>query len=781
MILERQTNVEVLESGETSESIQMELDLDSAQFLMQMLSKTLYSDSIGSICRELSSNALDSHRRAKIDKPIIVSFKSNNDGNYEFSVEDFGGSLDDNDVREIISKYGKSTKRDSIDELGLYGIGFKSPLSYSSSFYFICRKDGTERKYMMYEGEEFNTIDLLYESPTDENNGVKVIVPVKYSDRNEFIEKIKEQLAYFENVYFDVPQCKTSNGYYSNSYTDGIDNNFLIHRTEHFQFSELITTKELHICLDNVFYPIDFEKLGISEIDIPIGLRFNLTDGIYPTINRETIRYTKEAKEIILNKIAIVADVLVIKYNESISEISDINTIFEYYGNSSRNITIDGKTIDINSIIKFSYIPLAIPTLIGVSLLNLKELYEIRNILVKNYVEKFTIKNGTIKTTKYNSDLDFRDIISNNIYVFNETFNNLKKEYIKSVSNYNKKYKIVGKTKDYTLGWNTRKYASYNSQQRTYYFFLKLENYPKSQWRQIIKEFQYVQSLITDNFVDIDSLVIPQEWIDARKQQRVITGKINGGRRIKLTGEVFGKIGTNLERAVSGQNCKFVPETFKLEDVHKYKGLTVYDNYDNQSELDNLYYISKIRVLSFSNRELKILNTLQIHNLISYKTFMEGDNKPFKRLITAYLIKQLILKYRNVFDNSNRLETISVGLVNKLKELDNYKNSNYRHSFDEVYEAMLVVANENNLFDITIYSTYLEIKTLLEKLTFLEPIMNKMSSYNNEDDLISILVDLFKYYKHRIDYKNYHCSLNNPLDLEELLLTDETVEELIEI
>jgi len=100
----------------------MSLDLDSAQILMQMLSKNLYSDSIGSTIRECASNALDSHRRAGVDKPIIVSFKSNASNNYEFSVEDFGIGLDADDVKNIISKYGKSTKRNSANELGMMGL-----------------------------------------------------------------------------------------------------------------------------------------------------------------------------------------------------------------------------------------------------------------------------------------------------------------------------------------------------------------------------------------------------------------------------------------------------------------------------------------------------------------------------------------------------------------------------------------------------------------------------------------------------------------------------------
>jgi HSP90 family molecular chaperone len=121
MILEKQKEAQILTEGNSTESIGMSLDLDSAQILMQMLSKNLYSDAIGSTVRELASNALDSHRRANIDKPIIVSFKITKDNNYEFTVEDFGAGLDHNDVVGIISKYGKSTKRNSTTELGMMG------------------------------------------------------------------------------------------------------------------------------------------------------------------------------------------------------------------------------------------------------------------------------------------------------------------------------------------------------------------------------------------------------------------------------------------------------------------------------------------------------------------------------------------------------------------------------------------------------------------------------------------------------------------------------------
>ena len=49
MVLEKQANAQVVNEGDSQESIAMSLDLDSSQFLMQILSKNLYSDPIGSV------------------------------------------------------------------------------------------------------------------------------------------------------------------------------------------------------------------------------------------------------------------------------------------------------------------------------------------------------------------------------------------------------------------------------------------------------------------------------------------------------------------------------------------------------------------------------------------------------------------------------------------------------------------------------------------------------------------------------------------------------------
>jgi len=92
---------------------------------------------------------------------------------------------------------------------------------------------------------------------------------------------------------------------------------------------------------------------------------------------------------------------------------------------------------------------------------------------------------------------------------------------------------------------------------------------------------------------------------------------------------------------------------------------------------------------------------------------------------------------------------------------------------------MLEVAEANKAFDMEIYPMYLEIKALCEKLKFLNPLCSTLSNWDRESDknIIEAIADLFKYYKTRIDWKNYNIKTNDDLLLEQPL-TEETVEDL---
>lgn len=761
MILEKQTEALVQQDGESQESIAMSLDLDSAQVLMQMLSKNLYSDAVGSTIRECASNALDSHRRAGVDKPIIVSLERNNQGNYEFSVEDFGTGLDDDDVKNIISKYGKSTKRNSANELGMMGLGFKAPLAYSSSFYFTCRKNGVERKYMMYEGEDTNTIDLLYETETTESNGVKVVIPVNYHDVSEFNKKIREQLAYFENVYFNV---------------NGIENDFVIVRHEDFQFSQLSSDKYLHICLDNVYYPLDAAKVEVDALYFPIALRFSLTDGIFPTPNRESIRYTQEAKNIIKAKLQKVANYFVDKYNESVEETDDFSLIYDYHTSMSKKVKFGETFWDVNPLSKYATSTIKAPKFKGVDLLDFRHLVFFgSDYMFGEYDAKFIVNSKTIRDAKsYYNLKSIKKILDSKVYVYeSDRVSGLKKDYIKTFQ----KHKwddaiILRKSRNFRL-------FSENQDFNCYHKLLNLKKYPKDQWRTIIKEFHLVLNAVTSKFINLDTLEVSEEFIESRKKARASV-VVDGVRRTKLQGEFVCRMGTSLERYVSGKNCKWVSKIYDIATFHRNKFVLVYGRDEDVPMMDSLFKSAayqKVKFAVMSEREFKVVEKIELHNLIPFSKFMEGKTKPFQRMATAFLIEDLYSKYNNIFRRRSCLMKISKSLYETVDRVNAYRNKN---AIDCSYDARKVIiehAKEINGFDMSIYDEVMFLKKVFEKLPFLNTMIQY--AYSDESGMVQPMIDLFKYHKHRINWENYKIVLNEDLPLEDELSTEE-VEELVE-
>lgn len=763
MILEKQKEAFVVTDGdEVNESIGMSLDLDSAQILMQMLSKNLYSDPIGSTVRECASNALDSHRRAGTDDPIIVSFKLNELNNYEFSVEDFGIGLDAEDVKNIISKYGKSTKRNSTTELGMMGLGFKAPLAYSSSFYFICRKNGVERKYMMYEGEDVNTIDLMYEKPTEERNGVKVIVPVKWGDRDSFFHKIEQQLSYFENVYFDVVVG-----------SHVIPNDFTIYRSKDFQISQLSKDNKMHICLDNVYYPLDFSKLDFDDIVIPIGLRFSLSDGIYPTPNREAIRYTTEAKETIRKKIEAVADDIFTKMNTVHNEFEDFRDVHTFYSENKRVYEITpGIKVQVNQLMAFSAIKLNPPKLKGVKHLNLERLSNKYDDMFAEYSVRYILnrhKFKEVKITSWEAHLSRRALDSNSVYVYTTVIPEIKKAYFRQhlSSGYRDNHLFVKKGKEFSLF--PRKGESFNTM-RCYYNLLGLSNIKKEHWREAIQEFQGIIEKYVSRFISVDDYQIPQQFLDRRKLSISKKGIV---RRQKMEGDIIVKVAVPLERYIDGKNCKFVTDTWKLKDIPKMHRLVIYSNHDNASKLDDLYKIiskHRISLITLSKRELKALEELEIKNIISYEKFMEGKTKLFTRLVTAELIKRLSDENGYLFRRTYLLDPVTKRLSNDIDDLNAYINRYYVSARKEVYDAMIEVATNLRLFDFSIYEKYVRVKAELEKAYFLNTYIGMMPAYGDQSHHYRILKDLFLF---------NNVKMNKECYKKPKVLTEEAVEELM--
>ena len=636
-------------------------------------------------------------------------------------------------------------------------MGFKSPLAYSSTFYFVARKNGIERKYMMYEGEDVNTIDLLYESETTEENGVKVIVPVKYSDYYSFKIKTKEQLAYFQNVYFNIPD---------------IDNSFKILRTAHYQLSDISTDKYLHICLDDVYYPIDFAKLGISSISFPVGLRFNLSDGIFPTPNREAIRYTEESKKVILDKIELVATEIIKLYNSQMSEMNNLKLIYDYYQGYNKSIELNGSKYSIKDLIKYSKEKVKEPSIEGIKNLDLKHLFRIINdSLFKDWEVKYTLYNNRISQPKYSEIIYLSRLFSKQLYIIDNFSKNLK-DYIRENCSKTKQLYFIKKIKSFKLFPSRWSSNTFSGSLDNYYNILELKNVPRKDWRAHIKEFQLLKQKLEEYILkDYYNPEIPKEWLDARKKQRTKTTNVSI-RANKLEGEVSCKIATNLLRDVYGKNCKFEPFILKLNEIYKNPGLFIYEEYENRDKLDKLFSATSknnIQLITFSKKEFQIIETLNIHNLMSYNKFMEGNNAPFRRIVTANLISQLISKNTNLFNNSYKFSELSTEFQQILDELNDYKRKNINQYLSgDVLDAMYSVAKEHDLFDYSIYNKYLKMNELLEKHTFIN-YLSKHFVYGGNSQLISVFRDLFKYNKIKLNLDHYNSEK----------ITEETLEQLI--
>lgn len=624
---------------------------------------------------------------------------------------------------------------------------------------------------MMYEGEDVNTIDLLYETPTNQPNGVKVIVPVKYYDRYSFENKIKEQLAYFESVYFDV---------------DGISNDFVITRHDYFQFSELASNNYMHLCLDNVYYPIDFEKLGIDSLRLPVALRFSLTDGIFPTPNRESIRYTQEAKTAILNKLRDAANYFIEKYNETVKETTDLKKVIDYFGTDHRYLKVGKSNWDVHPLSKYATVKIAAPKLKGINLLEMERLVKLQDYILGEYEGRFYVNGKTMRDTKRYYQVTSIKNLKHTVYVYyGDRIPGLKKDYIKSLQpdSYTDAL-IVRKVKDFPFRPKLGR-SDYDN----YYTILQLSKHPKSEWRQRIEEFKTIVNSYVDNFVNIDEMEVPQEFIDSRKKDRINTGQIKGTgvatgpRRIKLKGEMICKQATELERWVDGKSCKWVSKTYDMAKFHQNKFILVYGKQEDADKMDKWFKATrglKVELAILSERELKLVEKVELHNLIPFSKFMEGKNKPFQRIATACLIDKFYDEQRSIFNNTSHLENISKDLHDKIVNLRSYRSSNFKDVNDDFRNIIIDHAKEIDAFDPTIYPTYVEVSTICKKLTFLNSMLSNMRSYNTDSDpMKQALVDLFKYHKHRIDWKNYRIRFNEDLPLEETLTT-ETVEELIQ-
>jgi len=704
MIIEnQQKQVEVELDGEASQSIDMVIDESSIGILMNFLSKNIYSDPIGSPIREWVSNAWDANVKAGVNNPILVNLTKLSYSKWEFSVEDTALGLDDQDVENVIKKYLCSTKRQDNTQLGALGVGFKSGLAYTNSFTFRCRKNGKERTYIMYEGEFGNKIDLLHEQDTSEPNGVKMILEVKPHDAGYFSKKIREQLSYFSNTFITDDYSRFNNDY-------------KIYENELFKWSEVITDRKLHLCLGEVYYPMDFSKLGILDVHIPVAIKLELSDKINPTISRESLMFTPESKALILEKITKVADWFVDKYNEEIAEFKTFPEAFDHINKYSHDVMINEKNFCIDSIIPLSTKSVSQPKIEGISLMspkfykdNFAKILQHYNVVAyENHKGIWQKKHIVYELTNMSIDLP------KNVVLIDFNLNGNLKQFLRE--KYGKRIVYIERNPPKNLYW--------------YIQHLFLRSVGKEKWRDLIKEFQFVNNQICSRWNDETGLENKQEYIDwladkklkakENREKGIITGNyipLN-----KQKGQITLNIARDSSRADSG--VVFDKTVVDIANLHKLGKLHILVD---KAQAYLQHYVSmfpNVRFIFISPREIKYIDKLK--NFKNMEEFTKS--KPFARFATAALINDVL----DVVPDNEEIIYKAFPKYEKLKEkLEEYKEEHYIRASRDIVNMVLEVSKEANLWDHTIYSDVKEFREIMGKFGFLS-LVNLERNYNEE-------------------------------------------------
>lgn len=166
--------------------------------MFEILSDGIYSDKVMAVIRELCCNAHDSTVTGGHGRPFTVNVPTSLDSN--FWVEDTGLGIDPAKIVDIFWTYGASTKTQDNTTIGALGLGSKSPFAYTkSSFLVVDRFNGVEYKYFCFINEDgIPDGKLMFQSPTDEPNGVRVELAVRANDVHIFRDRIIRLFSFWD-------------------------------------------------------------------------------------------------------------------------------------------------------------------------------------------------------------------------------------------------------------------------------------------------------------------------------------------------------------------------------------------------------------------------------------------------------------------------------------------------------------------------------------------------------------------------------------------------------
>ena len=323
MILNTNVQSDVKTFGELSQN-RVTIDAKNIDFITQILSSNLYSKPLNSFLREIISNAVDSHKEAGTKDPIILDIGKNG-GNLYFRIQDFGTGISKERFDSIYRFIGSSTKRESNEFIGSFGLGKFSVLSIGDAATITSVCDGVKTKYLMYRDGMAINIDELSSDATTDRNGVEIYVEPTIDYGYSDITSALQELVFFKGLYINLnfPQATTYYGSYSSGYLQELKTyvaKFNARENKEFNsfcVSAIDTVDDFSVVLGTVLYRVDSkhckdysDKWKSSQWDRRVFPRFDIGE-LSVTPNREELLYDEKTEKALKKKFEAVDNELI--------------------------------------------------------------------------------------------------------------------------------------------------------------------------------------------------------------------------------------------------------------------------------------------------------------------------------------------------------------------------------------------------------------------------------------------------------------------------------------
>lgn len=715
------------QSTSTLQGFDMQVDGESNELLMYILAQG-YSNPIASVVREYATNAIDAHIEANnMDEPIVIHLDER-----KFEVQDYGIGMDKERITNVFCKFLGSTKRDSNEIHGGFGLGAKSALSYNDSFRIYTVKDGYYHDLIMRKGTSSIRLETLSEGETDERNGTRITVTLKSKyDEGIFLKAIKNQLAYFDNITF----------------TNHIANDFKIYEGKHFKTSTLSEIEKPVVLLGNVSYPIsDLCKL---QSGWPIALKFDIGE-LKVTPYRENVIYDNEAIEKIKEKFNLAVNEINAYRKQVEKTIIDCpKEYFEYLYEVGKYSIIGNQFEAFGK--RFYYVPAPIRKYKNFKVLgkadrdiNLSQL--LRKRINRFYSLDYHQNGNRSRETQANSHRLHCSIVNsggNFIYVkTNPNFSTVKNKYL--VRTYQQDINLYVLNKKLKLS--------------DFIPHLNLKVIPRSEWRTAIQEYLDFERALYNKALNYDDIIVPQSFKDELRKERKKSVN-NRTRGINIYLEREGSYGSLFIYDAKKEYSKLCAHDVRTKTIvhhnkdilkmisvmaknHIKVGYVAPTNYDKLESNDKVIKYDDF-ISTYSKELVRIATSYRIFESMYEQPFKSEKSIPHLKLnLLSYVNSRLADEYE-VFKNylsytiGNFLDYKEFRFITT-RPLTSFAVRTIINPRPTYYKDLMKVMDDNNWWDAHILSIYERLKKGLAELAFINDLQSSVFINNVSKDYFVI-------------------------------------------